>query len=598
MADSLPHWDMSVVYPGLDSPEFDAGLADTIAEIEALVAVFEEHAIGAAGSPDVDDETGRVFETVVAHLNAAFTKGYALDAYINGFTTTDTTNEEAQSKSSELGQHWMKVQLLDARLTAWLGSLDVDALIARSPVAADHEFMVRRAKVEADHLMSPDEERLATELSLTGSTAWQKLYVNFTSQVTVDIELDGKTEEYPMSAVRNFAYNPNREVRRKAYEAELKAWEVSAVPVAAALNSVKGEMNTLSEKRRWASPLDQALHGNNMDRASLDAMMTAARESFPDFRRYLRAKAKAIGVDRLGWYDLFASVGGDETAWRYSDAESFILEQFGTYSADMRSLAARAFGERWIDAEPRKGKVDGAFCMRLREDESRILTNFKPSFSGVRTLAHELGHAYHNRRLAIRTPLQRSTPMVLAETASTFCETIVREASLKTASGSEQMVIVENSVESACQVVVDITCRFLFEQETFERRRDRELSASELCDIMRRAQLETYGDALDPDLLHPYMWAAKPHYYGSSYYNFPYMFGLLFGLGLYAQYRQDPDGFRPGYDELLSSTGMGDAAELSARFGIDIRTPDFWRASLDLIREDIDRFEQLVADGG
>jgi oligoendopeptidase F len=187
--------------------------------------------------------------------------------------------------------------------------------------------------------------------------------------------------------------------------------------------------------------------------------------------------------------------------------------------------------------------------------------------------------------------------MVLAETASTFCETIVREASLKTASEAEALAIVENSVESACQVVVDITCRFLFEQETFERRRDRELTVSELCDIMRRAQIETYGDAVDPELLHPYMWAAKPHYYGSSYYNFPYMFGLLFGLGLYAQYRQDPDAFRPGYDALLSSTGMGDAAELSARFGIDIRTPEFWRASLDIIREDIDRFEELVGDG-
>ncbi|MEO2003251.1 MAG: M3 family oligoendopeptidase, partial [Candidatus Poribacteria bacterium] len=539
MADSLPHWDMSVVYPGLDSGEFDAAMADTIEEIAGLVEVFEEHSIGAASSPEVDDRVVRVFEIVVSRLNAAFTKGYALDAYIHGFITTDTTNEQAQANSSELNQHWLKVQLLDARLTAWLGSLDVDALVAQSSVAADHEFMLRRAKVEAEHLMSAEEEALATELSLTGRTAWQKLYGNFTSQLVVDLDLDGKVEEHPMSAIRNFAYSPSREVRREAYEAELDAWETAAVPVAAALNSVKGEMNTLSAKRKWASPLDQALHGNNMDRASLDAMMTAARESFPHFRRYLRAKAKAIGVDRLAWYDLFASVSADTAEWRYADAEAFILEQFGTYSPEMRNLAARAFDEKWIDAEPRKGKVDGAFCMRLRDDESRILTNFKPSFSGVRTLAHELGHAYHNQRLAIRTPLQRSTPMVLAETASTFCETIVREASLKTASEAEALAIVENSVESACQVVVDITCRFLFEQETFERRRDRELTVSELCDIMRRAQIETYGDAVDPELLHPYMWAAKPHYYGSSYYNFPYMFGLLFGLGLYAQYRQD-----------------------------------------------------------
>ena len=321
MSDRLPHWDMSVVYPGLDSPEFEAAMVDAIAEMDALVALFADHAIGPRGTSDVDDETVRVFEEVMTHLNATFAKESGLVAYIHGFIATDSTNELAQAKNSELSQHWLKVQMLDARLTAWLGSLDVDTLIDRSEVAADHEFMVRRAKVEAEHLMSPGEEVLAAQLSLSGGSAWRKLYGNFTSQLTVELELDGKTEEHPMSAVRNLAHNPNRDVRRKAYEAELAAWETSAVPIAAALNSVKGETNTLSAGRLWASPLDEACHGNNMDRESLDAMMSAAREAFPHFRRYLRAKAKAIGVDRLAWYDLFATVGGDESAWRYADAE-------------------------------------------------------------------------------------------------------------------------------------------------------------------------------------------------------------------------------------------------------------------------------------
>ncbi len=594
MPDSLPHWDMSVVYPGLDSPEFQEAFEDAIVEIDRLVAVFDEERIGLGASGDTNDGTVARFEKVIAQLNTTFRTESGVVAYIHGFIATDSTNETAQARSSELSQHWVKVKMLDARLTAWLGSLDVDALVQRSEVAAGHEFVLRRAKIEAERLMSPDEETLAAQLSVTGSTAWQKLYRNFTSQIVVDLDLDGDVEEHPMSGVRNFAHNPNREVRRKAYEAELKAWETAAVPIAAALNGVKGETATLAQRRGWGSALDEALHGNNMDRASLDAMMTAAQDAFPEFRRYLRAKARAIGVERLAFYDLFATVGGDEASWTYSQAESFILEHFGGYSNDLRDLAARAFDERWIDAEPRAGKSDGAFCMWLRDDESRILTNFKPSFSGVRTLAHELGHAYHNRRLASRTALQRPTPMILAETASTFCETIVRDAALKTATEAEQLVIVENSLESACQVVVDITCRYTFEQEVFERRRARELSVSELNDIMLRAQLATYGDALDPDLLHPYMWAAKPHYYGSSYYNFPYMFGLLFGLGLYALYRADPTAFRSSYDDLLSATGMANAGDLSARFGIDIGSPDFWRASLDVIRRDVDRFEALI----
>jgi len=290
-------------------------------------------------------------------------------------------------------------------------------------------------------------------------------------------------------------------------------------------------------------------------------------------------------------------VGKSAKAWSFEEADRFIIKQFGTFSPKLKDLAERAFSERWIDAEPRPGKVDGAFCTWVRKDESRILANYKAAYNGMSTLAHELGHAYHNLNLASRTVLQRQTPMTLAETASIFCQTIVRQAALEKADIQEQISILEASLQGACQVVVDITSRFLFEQNVFEKRKQRELSAAELKRLLWDAQGQTYGDGLDPDTYHPYMWAVKSHYYstGRSFYNYPYMFGLLFGLGLYARYQDDPQGFKAGYDDLLSSTGMGSAAELAARFGIDIQTPDFWRSSLDVVRSDIDRFESLIA---
>jgi pepF/M3 family oligoendopeptidase len=325
-------------------------------------------------------------------------------------------------------------------------------------------------------------------------------------------------------------------------------------------------------------------------------MLSAARASFPDFRRYLRAKAAVFGAERLPWYDLFAPVGDASAAraFLWPEAETFVSENFGAYSEKMRAFAERTFRERWIDAEPRPGKRDGAFCMGIRADESRILQNYRPSFDGVSTLAHELGHAYHNTCLAGRTYLQRGTPMTLAETASIFCETIIRQAALATASPAEQVVILEGALQGDCQVVVDITSRFLFESYVFEKRQERELSVDELCRAMRDAQRETYGDGLDENLLHPYMWAMKPHYYGSSFYNFPYMFGLLFGLGLYAEYRRDPERFRARYDDLLSSTGMEDASALASGFGIDIRDEAFWASSLGVIRADIDQLITLL----
>ena len=593
---ALPHWDMTVVYPGLASPEFAQDFARVIQDINDLVQLFDTHRIMEQTSTPLNNETIKAFETVVERYNAVLDATRTLSAYIMCFVTTNTSDNLAQARMSELQQAAIILSQLDTRFTAWIGSLDVEALIDRSPLAREHAFMLRKANLRAGHLMTPPEEALASELNVSSGTAWSKLHSDVTSQLAVPLELDGQLQELPMSMVRNLANEADRNVRRRAYEAELSGWKRVAVPLAAALNSIKGEVNALVKRRNWASPLEASLFDSSIDRQTLDAMLIAARESFPDFRRYLHAKARMLGLPRLAWYDLFAPVGKDDRVWEYDEAAAFIIEQFGTFSSRLSNFAARAFREQWIDAEPRTGKVDGAFCISLWRDESRVLANYKPSYDGMSTLAHELGHGYHNLNLAQRTALQRDTPMTLAETASIFCETIIRNAALQRAGTQEQIAILEASLQGSCQVVVDITSRFLFEQRLFEKRKQRELSIDELNALMLEAQSETYGDGLDASALHPYMWAMKPHYYSTelSFYNYPYMFGLLFGLGLYARYQQDPETFKTGYDDLLSSTGLADAAALAERFGIDLRSPDFWRASLAIIRADIERFEALA----
>jgi pepF/M3 family oligoendopeptidase len=592
----LPHWDMTNIFPALDSPEFEQGFARAVERVNALGQLFDEQRVRRNPDAVTDDAVVRAFDAVMTHYNATLDEITTLMAYIQSFVATDSWDALAQAKLSALQLHLVTLSKLETRFTAWLGSLDVERLIEQSQIAKAHEYALRRAKIQAAHQMSPVEEDLAAELNLTGGAAWSRLHGNVSSQILVEIELNGETKTLPMSALRNLAFDARREVRARAYRAELAAWEKHAVPLAAALNSIKGQMNTLAARRHWASPLDEAIFDAAIDRATLDAMLTAAREAFPVFRRYLRAKAHALGLERLAWYDIFAPLGANTRAWEYADARDFILTHFGTYSEKMQGLGRRAFDENWIDAEPRAGKRDGAFCMHVRADESRVLTNYKSAYDGVSTLAHELGHAYHNLVKADRTAVQRSTPMTLAETASIFCETIVRQAALKEANPQERLAILENSLQDSCQVVVDITSRFLFEQRVFEGRRAREWSIPELCALMTDAQKETYGSGLDETQLHPYMWAVKPHYYRDSlaFYNFPYMFGLLFGLGLFAQYQANPAEFKKGYDDLLSSTGMADAGTLAARFGFDIRQPDFWRASLGTIEKEIEQFEAAV----
>ncbi len=593
--DGLPHWTLETIYPGLNSESFRADYDSWVDEIVALRNLFDQAGIGRVDHVlPTNTETVRALDSAIEATNAVETKGHQLYAYIMSYVTTDSRNTEAQGWMSRLQTQLAELEKLEPRLIAWVGSLDVSAITAQSPIARAHRFWLDRARTRGEHLMSQAEEELAADLNTTGGRAWSRFYSNFSSQISAEIEIDGESRVLPMTAIRNLASEPDRDLRRRAYEVELAAWEAHAMPVAAALNSIKGQANVLNRRRRWASPLDLALFNNNIDRATLDAMLDAARTHLPDFRRYLRVKAKALSVDRCAWYDLFAPVGKFERTWTFDTARAFIVEQFGSFSTSLGNMAIRAFADRWIDAEPRDGKRGGAFCMWVRNGESRILTNFQQAYGGVSTLAHELGHAYHNLNLVQRTYLQRGTPMTLAETASTFCQIIVRNAALREATPREQLAILEADLQDSTQVVVDILSRFMFETVLFERRNDRELSAHELCDLMLDAQRETYGDGLDEALYHPYMWAVKPHYYSAVFYNFPYMFGLLFGLGIYAKYRSSPQGFVDRYESLLSATGMESAAPLADRFGIDITRPEFWESSLALIAEDIQRFERLV----
>jgi pepF/M3 family oligoendopeptidase len=530
---------MSVLYPSLESAEFEQGFQSATRAVEELAALFDQH---------------QVFQPSLGQLS-----------------------------------------LLRTRLDAWLASFDLEQLLQRSAVARDHAFMLRKAHERAAHQMSSAEERLASKMSQIGSKAWTALWNRLTSQLTVKVEREGQVQAMTMSDARKLAYSPDRELRRRAYGAEMAAWEETAVTLVAALNSIKGEQVLLAKERGWNSPLEAALANNNIDQQTFDALMEAVQEAYPDFQRYLRAKARLLGVPQLAWYDLNAPVEENGEKWSYAKAEQFIIDQFGRYSPKMADLARRAFGEGWIDAQPRAGKIDVSYSARFQNGESRILVNFKPTFLEVTLMAHELGHAYHNLNLAQRTAWQRETPLTLAETASAFCQTLVQTGGPQQADTQEQIAILEASLQLTTMMVVEATNWFFFEKAVCEKRERGELSLDVLKQLMLDVQRQSYGDSLDSEALHPFSWTAWPHQYWSSFYNFQYTFGTLFALGLYRRYQDDPGKFKARYDDLLAATGMSDAAELAGRFGIDIRSADFWRASLDVVRADIDRFETAVA---
>lgn len=599
---TVPRWNLSNVYPSLDSDQFEAAVQDLKSQLDDLDSHMQAHKIEKSESGPVqasDDEIARVLSELLDKSNRVLRLYGTLNSYIYSFTSTDSYNTEARRLDSELEQYLVRLRKQGTAFSGWLSGMGnkLPSLVSRAGTLADHAFYLKETHEQSKYLMSQVEEDLAAELNLSGANAWTKLHNTTTSQLSVEIKLDGKMQKLPMPALINLRSHPDSDTRKRGYEAELAAWEANKEPYAAALNGVKGEVNTLNKRRGRKDALHSSIDTARIDRDTLDTMMDAMRDSFPMFQRYFKAKAKKLGKKQLPWYDIFAPMGKTDSIYTFEESRDFILAQFATFSDHLHDLAKRAFDSQWIDAEMRDGKSGGAFCMGVPGvDESRILANYNGSLDLLGTLAHELGHAYHNECLVGKTELQAITPMTLAETASIMCETIVNEAALKLAkTKAEQLAILENDLQNSSQVIVDITSRFIFEKEVFERRAKSELSAEDFCAIMEDAQKQTYGEGLDPNYLHKYMWTWKPHYYypSLSFYNYPYAFGLLFATGLFAIYQQRGKDFVDDYRNLLASTGQGDAATLAARFGIDIRQKKFWQDSLNVIGKRVAIYEKL-----
>ena len=599
MDQTPPRWDLSGLYSSLADPQLQADIASTTGKLEDLQAFYDTQMKPLKdASPD---ELASVLAASVEKMNAILLHRSKIYVYLSAVIATDSFNAEAQKMFSAFQMATIPLMRLEVILRKWLGDLGpaLPSALEIPGVAREHAFYLLEEAEQSRYLMSEGEEALAAELNLSSGELWDNLQGTLTSQKSVEFELDGETQSMPMPALINLRSHPEPDVRERAYKLEMQVWEEMKEPLAACLNGIKGQVNTLNARRGRSDCVHQALDQARIDRETLDAMQAAIYDALPMFRRYFQAKAKKLGMEKLPWWSLFAPVGKTDSAYTYSEARAMILENLATFDPELAGLAQQAFDENWIDAEQRSGKRGGAFCMPVAAlKESRVMANFDGSIDQVMTLAHELGHAFHNycAYQAGKTPLQTNTPMTLAETASIMNETIMFHALLaKASTPQEELALLEAKIQGDAQTTVDILSRFIFEKELFERREKGILSADEISEIMLDAQRQTYGDGLDTEVLNKFAWTWKPHYYSTqlSFYNFPYTFGGLFGTGLYAIYEQRGNAFFKDYKQLLANTGEASAADLAARFGIDIRSKAFWEQSLAETGKLIERYAAL-----
>ena len=577
-------WNLNPIYTGFDDPRFEEdlqALRRTVRDLEELT----QHLTG--------DSAALLKRglTLQEHLQELAEK---LLCYAELRQAACTTDAEAGSKIGKIMGVYSDSAAPVAAFEGWLAAIpDLDSLIASDPLFEEYRFILERKKLGSLHLLPSIGEKVMAKLKISGSNAWAELQQYLTSTVKVTY----RGEEINLSAVRNLAYSAEAEVRKDAYEAELACYRSIEDSVAYALNSLKLETLNECELRGYESPLARTLEQSNMEKKTLDAMFAAIDQKLPMFRRYLKAKAHALGHENgLPWYDLFAPMGKSSTRFTTQDARDYLVELFSHFDDELSGMVARAFDEEWIDFYPRSGKAGGAFCSGVScIGQSRILTNFDGTLGDVVTLAHELGHAFHNQCIADHRPLNHDYSMPVAETASTFNECVVmNHAIAQAADDAEKLNLIESQLQDVTQIIVDIYSRYRFEDAVLRRRKEEFMGAEELCRIMLQAQADSYGDGLDSALRHPYMWLCKSHYYGSTFYNFPYAFGGLFARGLYAKYAQEGASFVPIYKKLLHTTTVATAEDAAKVAGIDLTDKEFWLSALAEVEEKIDMFCALV----
>lgn len=630
---NIPDWDLGSIYPDINSEKYKSDLAKLTEGIKTIKALNDQ-----AENPDqknhlniqnwiadffkADDILGPLANTLAAYSYSI----YSVD------TTSKSLLDNLNQVESLTDQYEIQLNRFSHTVAKNRGILS--EFYVNFPQYKKYEFSINEMLEDDIHTLSPELEGIIAKLQQTGGRAWDRLHEQLISNLK-----DPETGKL-FNELRNDAYSPDARLRKESWQKEIALLKQNEIAFAASLNNLKGETLSLLEERSWNCAIDRALSSSRMKKETLDALIAAIEESLPQWRKYLKAKAEYLknhnatastncGKEKgLAFYDLFAPLDGNTASdgntntagqtetgcntatpsatnnraaseesllsknWTFEEARDYIVKEFTSFSPVMGDFAKNAFDKNWIDARVHPGKVGGAYCQDFYvQKESRVLSNFTGAFSDIITLAHELGHAFHFFCIKDKDYRNANYPMTLAETASTFAETIVKQDILKTASKEDRIKILELDLQDTCQVLVDILCRFYFERSVFEERQNGELTSEDFCRLMADAQERSYGDGLSAER-HEYMWAVKSHYYSVDldFYNFPYAFGQLFAAGLYSRYKKEGKAFVDIYCNLLSDTGSMSCEDLCFKAGFDITKKDFWKSGIDFYINEIEQF--------
>ena len=592
------NWDMESVFPGgSDSQAFQ----DRLSEVKKSITDFSQE----LGNWELGEHSNDFspLKNLLQHYEKISNALGEMGTFANGLVSADVKDQKALQILNAVANLRKDFSSQNIILNKKISALTEEQFnkLLEDDFFKPMQFPLEEIRKKEQDLLSTEEETIINNLSLDGLNGWGNMYNQLVASIQVPVTEDGETTYYSAGQFENkmnSEEDPNkREALLKIWE---DTWEKKADLFSTTLNHLSGFRLSNYELHNYDDYMKVPLDYNRMDKETLNTMWDTITKNKTPIKKYFERKAKLIGVDQLGWLDVTTGVDvGDYTSkqYTYNEAAKFIIDNFESFSPKMSEMARRAFEEQWIEAEDRSGKRPGGYCSNLPESkQSRIFMTFAGSTSNVSTLAHELGHAFHGYVMRDLPLFNQRYAMNVAETASTFAELVVSNATIENASSeAEKINLLDEKISRSATFMMNIHARYIFERNFYDERQKGTVDSSRLKELMEDAQKEAFQEALSS--YHPMFWATKLHFHitGVPFYNFPYTFGYFFSLGIYNRFLEDETVNEDNYIALLRDTASMTTEDLAQKhLNVDLRKPDFWQDALDTVHKDIEEFLNLT----
>lgn len=606
----LPAWDIESEYPTLNSSEFkkdEARVQEIIQSIKGLTEKIRP-ALDKVKTEKLSDSETKLLvdglqEIFVLDQESTILR-WNLSTYVNCILSNDAKDTAGKAKDSQLTDLHSAYGQTIKPTSLFLSQCENEIYekVIAHPKLTGSKFSWDQQRLLKHTLLSEKEETLLTAMGPTGFQAWSELYDTIAGSMKVKIELDGKIEEVGLAQATSMTKGPDSKARKAAWQGIQHAWRNQEESSAAILNSLAGWRLELNKKRSHTKPvdfMDMPLFQSRIQKETLDAMLTAVQNNAPDIQKAALLMAKMHGKAKLDPWDLLAPAPIATQSKNLSFAEGIkqIRDAFNKVSPEFGNFIDMMNEKKWIEGRVLPNKRNGAYCTGFAKSNTpRVFMTYMGSNQDVSTLAHELGHAFHSWSLRDLPLDQQDYPMTLAETASIFAETVLADELIQNAKTKEEkMDFAWANVEGAVSLLLNIPARYEFESKFYEARKEKTQTPDELRTLTNNAWKKWYGDTLTEN--DQMFWATKLHFSiaGVSFYNFPYTFGYLFALSIYARRKELGDKFMGKYVEILRDTGRMTAEDLIQKhLGEDIRKPQFWQKSIDVVKSKIKDFEALI----